>query len=146
MTIFGESAGGAAVHYLLLSPQAEGLFHKAISQSGSALNPWGYETNPEARAHKLAKDLNITFTDNADLIRQLRQVKPSDMTSVVPSMVDYVSQLFFLGKRGSKFTDQIRFMFRKFLVVSQPHYHLYQQGIQRIFLRKRLSYQVNQLI
>lgn len=34
VTIFGESAGGHNVLSLLVSPQANGLFHKAISQSG----------------------------------------------------------------------------------------------------------------
>ena len=34
VTIFGESAGGHNVLALLASPQAQGLFHKAISQSG----------------------------------------------------------------------------------------------------------------
>ncbi|HBU63361.1 MAG TPA: carboxylesterase, partial [Oceanicaulis sp.] len=32
VTIFGESAGAAAVGALLASPAAEGLFHRAISQ------------------------------------------------------------------------------------------------------------------
>lgn len=76
----------------MLSPLAKGLFHKAISQSGSALNPWAYQTNPEQVAHQLAKDLNITFTDNADLIRQLRQASPVDMNEATPGMVDYVYQ------------------------------------------------------
>ncbi|MDJ0785442.1 MAG: carboxylesterase family protein [Myxococcota bacterium] len=35
VTIFGESAGGANVMSLLRSPRARGLFHRAISQSGS---------------------------------------------------------------------------------------------------------------
>ena len=35
ITIFGESAGGHNVYALLFSPLADGLFHKAISQSGS---------------------------------------------------------------------------------------------------------------
>ena len=34
VTIFGESAGGHNVLSLLVSKQAKGLFHKAISQSG----------------------------------------------------------------------------------------------------------------
>jgi para-nitrobenzyl esterase len=34
VTIFGESAGGVSVHSLLTIPLAQGLFHKAISQSG----------------------------------------------------------------------------------------------------------------
>nr|AIY68377.1 putative alpha-esterase [Leptinotarsa decemlineata] len=40
VTIFGESAGGACVHSHILSPASKGLFHKAIPQSGSVLNPW----------------------------------------------------------------------------------------------------------
>lgn len=39
VTIFGESAGGIAVSMLAASPQARGLFHKAISESGSSFAP-----------------------------------------------------------------------------------------------------------
>ncbi len=34
--VFGESAGGTDTHAMLLSPQADGLLHRAIVQSGSA--------------------------------------------------------------------------------------------------------------
>jgi para-nitrobenzyl esterase len=34
VTIFGESAGGSSVNYLMLSPPARGLFQKAIAESG----------------------------------------------------------------------------------------------------------------
>lgn len=34
VTVFGESAGGTNIYSLLISPQAAGLFHKAIIQSG----------------------------------------------------------------------------------------------------------------
>ena len=34
VTIFGESAGGAAVTRLMISPEARGLFHRAVVQSG----------------------------------------------------------------------------------------------------------------
>lgn len=40
ITIFGESAGGAAVDFLMASPLAEGLFHKAIVQSGANREPY----------------------------------------------------------------------------------------------------------
>lgn len=33
-TLFGESAGAGDIGYLLLSPLAQGLFHRAVSQSG----------------------------------------------------------------------------------------------------------------
>ena len=35
LTIFGQSGGGAKVNTLMAMPQAKGLFHKAINQSGS---------------------------------------------------------------------------------------------------------------
>lgn len=34
VTIFGYSAGGVAVNYLMTAPSARGLFHKAVAQSG----------------------------------------------------------------------------------------------------------------
>ncbi|NXS61696.1 SASB hydrolase, partial [Brachypteracias leptosomus] len=37
VTIVGESAGGISVSALVLSPLAKGLFHKAISESGTAI-------------------------------------------------------------------------------------------------------------
>ena len=37
VTLFGESAGARSVLSLLASPLAEGLFHKAIVQSGYTL-------------------------------------------------------------------------------------------------------------
>ena len=39
VTIFGESAGSAAVCALMASPLAHGLFQKAIGESGAILNP-----------------------------------------------------------------------------------------------------------
>lgn len=40
VTIFGESAGGCSVHYHMVSEMSKGLFHKAISMSGTTLNSW----------------------------------------------------------------------------------------------------------
>src|SRR5438309_10683964 len=38
VTIFGQSGGGSKVTRLMHMPAAKGLFHKAIAQSGGALN------------------------------------------------------------------------------------------------------------
>jgi para-nitrobenzyl esterase len=40
VTIFGESAGARDVMALLVAPQAQGLFQRAIAESGSARNFW----------------------------------------------------------------------------------------------------------
>jgi para-nitrobenzyl esterase len=50
VTIFGESAGGRNVFALLASPEAKGLFHRAIAQSGSV------GTSNRARAENFADD------------------------------------------------------------------------------------------
>ena len=39
VTIFGQSAGGGSVQMLSISPLARGLFHRAISESGTSF-PW----------------------------------------------------------------------------------------------------------
>ena len=48
MTIFGESAGGASVGLLMLSPLAHGLFQNAIMQSGTAAVLWAAQERDEA--------------------------------------------------------------------------------------------------
>lgn len=43
MTLFGESAGAAAVSMHLLSPKSSPYFQRAIIQSGSVTSPWAIE-------------------------------------------------------------------------------------------------------
>ncbi len=52
VTIFGESGGGAKVSYLLAMPKAQGLFHRAIIQSGP-----GVKAVPKDRAAALTAAL-----------------------------------------------------------------------------------------
>ncbi|CAH0716182.1 unnamed protein product, partial [Brenthis ino] len=75
ITIFGESAGGASVNYHMLSKTSEGLFHKAISESGTALVPWAEAPPGEARraAFRLAKLLNCPQAPSDVMIECLRK-------------------------------------------------------------------------
>jgi carboxylesterase type B len=61
VTIIGNSAGGASVNYQMMSPLSSGLFHAAIAQSGSSLNPWARSTNPKEMAKRFGKILNCSF-------------------------------------------------------------------------------------
>jgi para-nitrobenzyl esterase len=54
VTIFGESAGGIAVSMLCASPQAKGLFHGAISESGGSFGPPRPDTMPGENMKRLA--------------------------------------------------------------------------------------------
>lgn len=78
VTLFGESAGAICVHYHVLSPLSKGLFHRAIIQSGSVLNPWSYmdQTSSVARAFKLGNILGCK-TENADELLEFLQKLPA---------------------------------------------------------------------
>ncbi|ODM96734.1 Esterase FE4 [Orchesella cincta] len=60
--IYGESAGGASVHFQMLTPLSNGLFSRAIAQSGSALSFWSYQGNPRENAVGIATHLNCPTT------------------------------------------------------------------------------------
>lgn len=81
VTIMGVSAGGAAVHALILSQQSQGLFHKALSHSGSLFNTYAFQSNPQNSINMLVRNLQINPTSPEDLISQLRQVSMERMMS-----------------------------------------------------------------
>lgn len=74
VTITGASGGAVAIHSLVLTPAAEGLFHKAIATSGSLFNYWAFNRNPLQNVQNLVQNLQLHVTSNADLMNQLRQV------------------------------------------------------------------------
>ena len=61
VTIFGESAGGASVINLMISPLAQGLFHKAISQSGVARADFPYLNRENDSGIPSAEDQGLLF-------------------------------------------------------------------------------------
>ncbi|PSN56250.1 hypothetical protein C0J52_00414 [Blattella germanica] len=74
VTIMGESAGAMSVHNHILSPLSKGLFHRAISNSGSTLMPLMFERNPLSRAQKKAQEVGCPIDNNADLVSCLRNM------------------------------------------------------------------------
>lgn len=82
VTIFGISAGGASVEYLLLSPLAKGLFHKAIAQSGSTLLPWAYSTKVKDLAYKMPLSKGEVVTTNKDLLKFLKNLPTNELITL----------------------------------------------------------------
>nr|CAH64510.1 putative esterase [Tribolium castaneum] len=76
VTIFGESAGAAAAHYLILSPMARGLFHKAILQSGCALNLWA---RSRRYTTELGQVLGLQTTDERKVLEVLQKMSVEEM-------------------------------------------------------------------
>jgi para-nitrobenzyl esterase len=61
VTIFGESAGGGSVINLMISPAAQGLFHKAISESGIARIDFPYLNRENDSGMPSAEDKGLLF-------------------------------------------------------------------------------------
>nr|CAD7595051.1 unnamed protein product [Timema genevievae] len=87
VTIFGQSAGGSSIHYLVLSPMAKGLFHRAISQSGSAINPGAFHLNTQPYAFNLGAKLGLNTTDGQELATFLRAQPIEDLVNNLDGIV-----------------------------------------------------------
>ncbi|XP_007477174.2 carboxylesterase 3 isoform X1 [Monodelphis domestica] len=72
VTISGQSAGGAAVSLLVLSPLTKGLFHRAISQSGVSILPGMLTNNPFPVFQTIAQVFGCEGSSSAILIQCLR--------------------------------------------------------------------------
>ena len=76
VTVFGESAGGMSIHYLMSSPLAVGLFDKAIIESGGG-RPGPFGSRPlsgtadsaEAMGVRLAQRVGVDGVDAAALAK-----------------------------------------------------------------------------
>ncbi|XP_064096919.1 venom carboxylesterase-6-like [Macrobrachium nipponense] len=72
ITIFGESAGAASVHYHLLTPSSAGLFSGAIMQSGSALAPWSRGRDFKRVAEQIGGRFSCPTTSSDEMIACLQ--------------------------------------------------------------------------
>ena len=89
VTIFGESAGGVNVSLLMAMPQAGGLFHRAIAQSGSfgenlpGLEERGGLLNPAAHASgvEIARRFDIDG-EGEEALAELRALSVAQLLSV----------------------------------------------------------------
>ncbi len=105
VTIFGESAGGASVHYLLTTPYAKGLFVRAIVESGGGRktllggrllqqsSPAG--ASAEQMGADFAKSVGIAGT-NAESLAKLRAL-PADQITHGLNMASMMSDGYFPG-------------------------------------------------
>jgi para-nitrobenzyl esterase len=83
VTIFGESAGAISVSILCASPQAKGLFHGAISQSGGSFGPPRPTTFPGENLKRLpdAEREGEAYAKGAGVlsIAELRKLPPDKL-------------------------------------------------------------------
>nr|AHJ81338.1 carboxylesterase [Locusta migratoria] len=90
VTIFGESAGGASVHYHMLSPLSKGLFHRAISQSGVALASWAVPLpGGLQKAQKVAALVGCPAEPSAALVDCLRSVDDYQIVNTTDQFTEW---------------------------------------------------------
>jgi len=79
ITIMGQQAGGASVHYHMLSPITRGLFNRAVSMSGTALCWWASIKRPQEKAKRLARLLECPQEDQDDMEKLIECVREKPM-------------------------------------------------------------------
>jgi para-nitrobenzyl esterase len=84
VTVFGESAGAMSIGVLLGFPSAQGLFHKAILQSGAAANVHSAATATKVAGHLLAA-LQVEQT-NLSKLEELPVEQLIQASDLVPAM------------------------------------------------------------
>ncbi|OWK16113.1 CES5A [Cervus elaphus hippelaphus] len=100
VTIFGESAGAISVSSLILSPMTEGLFHRAIMESGVAIIPYlkapDYERNDDLQT--IASICDCSASNSVALLQCLRAKSSKELLSIsqkTKSFTRVVDGLFF---------------------------------------------------
>ncbi|XP_062904935.1 neuroligin-1-like isoform X4 [Mobula hypostoma] len=73
ITVFGSGAGASCVNLLILSHHSEGLFQRAIAQSGTAISSWSVNYQPAKYTRMLAKKVGCNFAETVDMVECLRR-------------------------------------------------------------------------
>ncbi|XP_069603391.1 neuroligin-3 isoform X3 [Ranitomeya imitator] len=79
ITVFGSGIGASCVSLLTLSHHSEGLFQRAIIQSGSALSSWAVNYQPVKYTRLLAEKVGCNVLDTVDMVDCLRQKNAKEL-------------------------------------------------------------------
>jgi len=59
-----------------------GLFHRGISQSGTALAHWAVFDKPQEQAQRFAGQLNCPTTPSEEMVKCLKGIPPAEIAGV----------------------------------------------------------------
>ncbi|KAM7396158.1 hypothetical protein PAMP_019220 [Pampus punctatissimus] len=90
VTIAGESAGGISASILTLSPQAKGLFHRAIFQSGVATLGTYTTSHPLAYAKIVANLTGCDSSTTEELVQCMREKSKDELVDATKKMKLYL--------------------------------------------------------
>ncbi|WP_256215509.1 carboxylesterase/lipase family protein [Sphingobium sp. AP50] len=101
VTLFGESAGGVSVGYLMASPLAAGLFDRAIIQSGGLYIPELSKRDAQAVAARVAEELGA---HNAAELRALSAMSLRDANTSAGETMPFIDGTVVREKTHEAFT------------------------------------------
>ncbi|RZC33900.1 uncharacterized protein BDFB_011530, partial [Asbolus verrucosus] len=87
ITLAGQSAGSASVSYHMQSPQSQGLFQRAIMQSGVSLSLWGLSRRVPQMVHLVAEALAIDNSTSQRLVEGLKSFNTTYLQSIASSTI-----------------------------------------------------------
>jgi para-nitrobenzyl esterase len=98
VTIFGESAGGLSVNGLMIAPEARGLFHKAISQSGYGRGFFARISQPTPDGKPSAEAEGLEYMG-------LLNLKDADLATLRATPGDKIADAFKTGSSLNFYLD-----------------------------------------
>ncbi|CAG7838552.1 unnamed protein product [Allacma fusca] len=75
ITLFGESAGAASVHYQMISPKSRGLFAKALSMSGTVMRKYTSTDDKKGQLENFGKKLGCIGDTTKTVVDCLKKVE-----------------------------------------------------------------------
>ncbi|XP_068242648.1 carboxylic ester hydrolase-like [Palaemon carinicauda] len=99
VTLFGESAGAASVHYQMLTPKAQGLFERAILQSGTAMCPWSVGAAHAEVARHTSQLVSCPYRPGPAMVRCLQEAPAEDLALTVLEYFEWLRLPKLLGPR-----------------------------------------------
>lgn len=89
VTLTGVSSGGASVHLHYFSPLSKGLFHRGLSESGTATICWIWQKEALRKAKVLGESLGCPVGTTKDLIKCLKEKPLGQILNKVGDFYEY---------------------------------------------------------
>ena len=115
VTIFGESAGSWSVNFMVASPLARGLFHRAIGQSGAGFGPMVH-LDMERAGRRSAEQTGIEFAavlGSDDEPASLNAMRAVSATEILAKFVEVPEAYVGPNVDGWVFPDEIHAIFEE---------------------------------
>ncbi|MCW8985096.1 MAG: carboxylesterase family protein, partial [Thermoanaerobaculales bacterium] len=115
VTIFGESAGSWSVNFLVASPLARGLFHRAIGQSGAGFGPMVH-LGEERSGLQSAEQTGVAFAEllgSADGPASLEAMRAAPATEILAKFDEVPGAYVGPVVGGWVFPDEIHTIFEQ---------------------------------